>query len=182
MEFLSDIAGYFSTSFSMVGGALVKLSSLQMLMMVTGATFAGIVIGMLPGLTATMGVALLTTLTYSMDHDSALMILVCLYVGAIYGGSRSAILLNIPGTPASAATTLDGYPLSRAGKAGPAMGIATAGSFFGTMIGMFFLATIAPSSEVPCIDRTVSRRWCRRRSSTVLLTAAPPPSGRTPTG
>lgn len=144
MEFITDIAGYFATSFSMVGSALVKLSSLQMLVMVAGATLSGIVIGMLPGLTATMGVALLTTLTYSMDHDSALMILVCLYVGAIYGGSRSAILLNIPGTPASAATTLDGYPLSRAGKAGPAMGIATAGSFLGTLIGMFFLATIAP--------------------------------------
>ena len=144
MEFLTDIGGYFATSFTMVGGALVKLSSLQMLLMVVAATLSGIVIGMLPGLTATMGVALLTTLTYSMDHSSALTILVCLYVGAIYGGSRSAILLNIPGTPASAATTLDGYPLSRAGKAGPAMGIATAGSFFGTLIGMFFLATIAP--------------------------------------
>ncbi|MCP3867443.1 MAG: tripartite tricarboxylate transporter permease [Gammaproteobacteria bacterium] len=99
---------------------------------------------MLPGLTATMGVALLTTLTYSMNHDDALMVLVCLYVGAIYGGSRSAILLNIPGTPANAATTLDGYPLAKAGKAGSAMGVATTGSFLGTAIGLFFLATIAP--------------------------------------
>lgn len=108
MEFLADVIGYFATSLDMVGGALVKLASWQMLIMVAGAALTGIVIGMLPGLTATMGVALLTTLTYTMDHSSALMILVCLYVGAIYRGSRSAILLNIPGTPASAATTLDG--------------------------------------------------------------------------
>jgi putative tricarboxylic transport membrane protein len=67
-----------------------------------------------------------------------------MYVGAIYGGSRSAILLNIPGTPANAATTLDGFPLARRGEAGRAMGIATTGSFLGTMIGIFFLATIAP--------------------------------------
>ncbi|MCG8509728.1 MAG: tripartite tricarboxylate transporter permease, partial [Rhodospirillales bacterium] len=84
------------------------------------------------------------TLTYRMEADDALMILICLYVGAIYGGSRSAILLNIPGTPANAATTVDGHPLAKAGKAGPAMGTATTGSFLGTVIGMFFLATIAP--------------------------------------
>jgi putative tricarboxylic transport membrane protein len=67
-----------------------------------------------------------------------------MYVGAIYGGSRSAILLNIPGTPANAATTLDGFPLARQGLAGRAMGIATTGSVLGTLIGIFFLATIAP--------------------------------------
>jgi len=67
-----------------------------------------------------------------------------MYVGAIYGGSRSAILLNIPGTPANAATSLDGFPLARAGKAGSAMAIATTGSVVGSMIGMVALALIAP--------------------------------------
>jgi putative tricarboxylic transport membrane protein len=67
-----------------------------------------------------------------------------MYVGAIYGGSRSAILLNIPGTPANAATSLDGYPLARAGQAGRAMGIATTGSVIGSLIGIAFLATVAP--------------------------------------
>ena len=71
---------------------------------VLGATQLGIIVGMLPGLTATMGVALMTTLTFKMAPDTAVLILVCMYVGAIYGGSRSAILLNIPGTPANAAT------------------------------------------------------------------------------
>jgi len=108
------------------------------------ATLLGIVVGMLPGLTATLGVALLTTLTFSMPSGEAILVLICMYVGAIYGGSRSAILLNIPGTPANAATALDGNPLARAGQAGRAMGIATAGSFLGSVIGMLLLATIAP--------------------------------------
>ena len=108
------------------------------------ATFLGIVIGALPGLTATMGVALLTTLTFSMPHTEAIMVLICIYVGAIYGGSRSAILLNIPGTPASAASTLDGYPLARQGLAGRAMGISTSGSLLGTLFGILCLALLTP--------------------------------------
>lgn len=144
MEQLVAILDYLATTAGLVGDAMGKLSSLHTLLLVFSATLLGISIGMLPGLTATMGVALLTTLTYSMEHSQALMVLVCLYVGAIYGGSRSAILLNIPGTPANAATTLDGHPLAKAGKAGAAMGVATTGSFFGTVIGLFFLATIAP--------------------------------------
>jgi len=108
------------------------------------STLLGIVIGALPGLTATMGVALVTTLTYKLNADLAILILMCVYVGAIYGGSRTAILINIPGTPANAATTLDGYPLAKQGLAGRAMGVATTGSVLGSVIGMFFLATLAP--------------------------------------
>ena len=108
------------------------------------ATLLGITVGALPGLTATLGVALLTTLTFHMDSQTAILVLVCMYVGAIYGGSRSAILLNIPGTPASAATSLDGFPLARAGHAGRAMGLATSGSFLGSLIGMVALAVVAP--------------------------------------
>ncbi|CAL8967883.1 hypothetical protein RHODGE_RHODGE_01572 [Rhodoplanes serenus] len=112
---------------------------------VAWATLVGIIIGALPGLTATMGVALLTTLTYKMAPEQAILVLISCYVGAIYGGSRSAILLNIPGTPANAATTLDGFPLARAGRAGEAMGLATTSSAIGTLIGVLFLAIIAPA-------------------------------------
>ena len=111
---------------------------------VLGATQLGIIVGMLPGLTATMGVALMTTLTFKMAPDTAVLILVCMYVGAIYGGSRSAILLNIPGTPANAATAVDGYPLARRGQAGKAIGIATTGSFLGSVIGLAMLACFTP--------------------------------------
>jgi putative tricarboxylic transport membrane protein len=108
------------------------------------ATQLGIIVGMLPGLTATMGIALLTTLTFRMPADNAVLILICMYIGSIYGGSRSAILLNIPGTPANAATAVDGHPLSRQGKAGEAIGIATTGSFLGSVIGMIMLALFTP--------------------------------------
>ena len=111
---------------------------------VAWSMLVGIIIGSLPGLTATMGVALLTTLTYSMDRDTAILVLLCMYVGAIYGGSRSAILLNIPGTPASAATSLDGYPLAQLGRARYAMGLATAGSMIGTLVAIVMLVMVAP--------------------------------------
>jgi putative tricarboxylic transport membrane protein len=127
-----------------LGDALAGMLSLQTLFHVFWATLLGIAIGMLPGLTATLGLTLLTTLTLGMAPNDAILVLICMYVGAIYGGSRSAILLNIPGTPASAATSLDGYPLAQAGMAGKAMGIATAGSVLGTIIGMILLAIFAP--------------------------------------
>src|ERR671910_447312 len=123
-------------SLAQFGGALAHLLSGWGVLNVFWATLLGIVIGALPGLTATMGVALMTTLTFTMPHEQAILVLVCIYVGAIYGGSRSAILLNIPGTPASACSTLDGFPLARQGLAGRAMGISTSGSWLGTLFGI----------------------------------------------
>jgi putative tricarboxylic transport membrane protein len=109
-----------------------------------GATLVGIVIGILPGLSATLGIALMTTLTIKMAPAEAILVLVCVYVGAIYGGSRSAILLNIPGTAANAAACLDGHPLARQGRAGRAMGIATTGSVAGSFFGVACLAALTP--------------------------------------
>lgn len=119
---------------------------------VAWATLLGIFVGSLPGLTATMGVALLTTLTYTLDRDTAILVLICMYVGAIYGGSRSAILLNIPGTPASAATSLDGYPLAQRGQAGYAMALATSGSALGTLVGIVLLVLLAPALAAIALD------------------------------
>ena len=126
------------------GQALVGFLTPTALFHVAWATLLGIFVGALPGLTATMGVALLTTLTYTLDRDAAILVLICMYVGAIYGGSRSAILLNIPGTPASAATALDGFPLAKAGRASYAMALATAGSALGTLVGILLLVMLAP--------------------------------------
>lgn len=125
-------------------GGLAHFMTPTSLFNVAWATFVGIIIGVLPGLTATMGVALLVTLTYPMPPDQAILCLMCIYVGAIYGGSRTAILLAIPGTPASAATTLDGYPLALAGRGGLAMGLATSSSAIGTMVGILCLVLLAP--------------------------------------
>jgi len=124
--------------------SIVHFSTLEVIFYALLSSLIGVVMGALPGLTATMSLALMTTLTIKLPHDQALLILVCTYVGAIYGGSRSAILLNIPGTPASAASCLDGYALARQGLAGRAMGIATSGSVLGTLIGMVFLAGFTP--------------------------------------
>ncbi|SHH15649.1 tripartite tricarboxylate transporter permease [Cognatishimia maritima] len=133
-----------TSTFDYLSVALFELTQPMMLFHVVWATVLGIFVGSLPGLTATMGVALLTTLTYGLERDAAILVLICMYVGAIYGGSRSAILLNIPGTPASAATSLDGYPLAMAGKAKQAMTLATLGSALGTIVGIVLLVLIAP--------------------------------------
>lgn len=128
-----------------LGQGIIGILTLESLLNVAWSTLLGIIVGALPGLTATMGVALLVTLTYKMDPNQAILCLLCLYVGAIYGGSRSAILINIPGTPASAATTLDGFPLALQGRAGYAMGIATTSSALGTVVGIVMLAAVAPA-------------------------------------
>ncbi|HVL70552.1 MAG TPA: tripartite tricarboxylate transporter permease [Beijerinckiaceae bacterium] len=109
-----------------------------------GASLLGIAFGCLPGLTATLGVGLLATLTYGMKLDVALVALIAMYVGAIYGGSYSAILLNIPGTAASAASALDGYALAQKGEGGRALGMTTTASFIGTVFGMVVLVILAP--------------------------------------
>lgn len=129
---------------SHLGTALANLAGPWQIAYALGATLAGIVIGLLPGLSATLGVALFTTLTVKMAPTDAILVLVCVYVGAIYGGSRTAILLNIPGTAANAAACLDGHMLARQGRAGRAMGIATTGSVAGSLFGVVCLAAFTP--------------------------------------
>jgi putative tricarboxylic transport membrane protein len=109
------------------------------------STLLGILVGILPGLTATLGVAILTTLTFGFPPEIAIPMLLCVYIGAIYGGSRTAIVLNIPGTPANAATTVDGFPLARSGMAGFALNVATIMSGIGSIIGAIFIVSLAPA-------------------------------------
>src|SRR5262245_23979125 len=128
-----------------LGVALLGLLGPWQIVYALGSTLAGIVIGLFPGLSATLGVALFTTLTIKLPPTDAILVLVCVYVGAIYGGSRTAILLNIPGTAANAAACLDGNMLARQGRAGRAMGIATTGSVAGSLFGVVCLAALTPS-------------------------------------
>ena len=107
---------------------------------ITAAMFLGIVFGALPGLTATLAVTILTGFFGNkIPLDYSLIALLGAYVGAIYGGSYPSILLNIPGTAASAATALDGHPLAKAGRGGEALGLTTTASFIGTLIGTIAL-------------------------------------------
>ena len=108
------------------------------------STGAGLLMGILPGLSATMAIALLTGLTYNFSHEAALISLLGVYVGAVSGGCQSAILLNIPGTPASAATALDGFPLANKGKGGLAIFVATTSSCIGTMLSVIFVLSLTP--------------------------------------
>lgn len=109
-----------------------------------GGVVLGIIIGVLPGLTATMGIALLIPLTYYVSPDIGLSLLIGIFAGGIYGGSVSAILLKTPGTPAAGATILDGYPLAQSGQAGKAIAIATIASAIGGLIGALVLSFLAP--------------------------------------
>ncbi|MEI3611333.1 tripartite tricarboxylate transporter permease [Pseudogracilibacillus sp. SO30301A] len=123
---------------------LMPILNLELLLMVALGTFAGIYVGAIPGLSVTMAVALLLSLTYSWDLLPALALIIGIYTGGVYGGSRAAILLNIPGGPSAVATTFDGYPIAQRGEAGQAMGLATITSVIGGMVGVVFLAFTTP--------------------------------------
>lgn len=116
----------------------------KLLLLMSIASILGITIGALPGLTATMGIALLSSITYGMNPKYAIPMLVALYCGGIYGGSNSAILLNIPGTPSAAATAIDGYQLAKKGEAGRALGLSRVASFWGGLIGILALVLATP--------------------------------------
>lgn len=122
----------------------INLMDFRILLVLFGATAIGVIMGALPGLSATMGIALLTGLTYKFPIVYTFAILMGIYVGAIYGGSMSAILLNIPGTASAAATALEGHPLAKQGKAETAIKVTRGASILGTFIGIMALSLIAP--------------------------------------
>ena len=115
-----------------------------LILLVAAGTCAGVYVGAIPGLSGTMAVSLLVSFTYGWSTHAALAVMIGVYVGAVFGGSRSAILLNIPGAPAAVATSLDGYQLAKKGRAGEAMGMATTQSVIGTLLGVVALAVFAP--------------------------------------
>lgn len=116
----------------------------QLLLLVALGTFAGIYIGAIPGLSVTMAVSILISFTFSWEVYEALSLMVGIFMGGVYGGSRTAVLLNIPGAPSAIATAFDGYPLAQKGLAGEAIGISTTMSFFGGFVGIIVLAVAAP--------------------------------------
>lgn len=116
----------------------------QILLLTGLGTFAGIYIGAIPGLSVTMAVSILISFTFKWDVNHALALISGIYLGGVYGGSRSAILLNIPGAPAAIATGLDGYPMAKRGEAGEAIGLTTVVSVYGGFIGILALAVAAP--------------------------------------
>ncbi len=115
------------------------------LMFLTAAgVFFGIYVGAIPGLSVTMAVSILISFTFKWGVNEALALIAGIYYGGVYGGSRSAILINVPGAPAAIASALDGYPLAKMGEAGQAIGLTTIMGVFGGLIGVLCLAIGAP--------------------------------------
>src|SRR5258706_9589695 len=133
MEGISDL----------MGGFAVVLSWHNLLYMVIGIVL-GVIIGVLPGLGGANGVAILLPLTFSMPPTSAIILLSCIYWGALFGGAITSILFNIPGEPWSVATTFDGYPMAQKGEAGRALTAAFTGSFVGALFAVLLITFLSP--------------------------------------
>ena len=123
---------------------LIPFLQPEMMLLIWVGVFAGIWVGAIPGLSVTMAASLLISFTFSWDINSALALICGVFVGGVYGGAITAILINIPGAPAAIATAMDGYPLAQIGEAGKAIGLCTTVSVFASFVGIVILAVAAP--------------------------------------
>ncbi|MBR2528700.1 MAG: tripartite tricarboxylate transporter permease [Blautia sp.] len=119
-------------------------TSLQVILMALLGATGGVLLGAVPGMTATMGVALLIPFSFGMDLIPSIALLLGIYCGGMYGGSISAILIHAPGTPSAAATLLDGYPMCQKGQAGKALSVALFSSFCGGVLGALIMTFLSP--------------------------------------
>lgn len=127
-----------------LGAGLLNLLTVGNIVFICLGMMIGIIFGALPGLTATMAVALFTPITFGMDSVTGILMLLGMYCGATYGGSITAILIKTPGTPASAATALDGYAMTQKGHAGKALQMALHASTIGGIVSALVLLLVAP--------------------------------------
>ena len=121
----------------------MALTPLNLLLMFIGVSL-GVIIGVLPGLGGANGIAILLPLTFTMPPTSAIIMLSCIYWGALFGGAITSILFNIPGEPWSVATTFDGYPMAQQGRAGEALTAAFTSSFIGALVAVVMITFLAP--------------------------------------
>jgi putative tricarboxylic transport membrane protein len=128
---------------SLFHGFAVILTPMNMVLMIVGIVL-GVLIGVLPGLGGANGVAILLPLTFTMSPTSAIIMLSCIYWGALFGGAITSILFNIPGEPWSVATTFDGYPMAQQGRAGEALTAAFTSSFIGAFLAVVMITFLAP--------------------------------------
>ena len=128
---------------ALFNGFAVAMTPFNLLLMLVGVTL-GVIIGVLPGLGGANGIAILLPLTFTMPPTSAIIMLSCIYWGALFGGAITSILFNIPGEPWSVATTFDGYPMARDGKAGEALTAAFTSSFVGAFFAIVMITFLAP--------------------------------------
>ncbi len=158
---MSEALGFFALSW--LDPSLLALTAL--------GTLAGIYVGAIPGLSVTMATAILISFTFKWEVNAALALIAGVYVGGVYGGSRTAILLNIPGAPSAIATALDGYPLAKKGLAAEAIGLSTVMSVIGGLIGVATLALAAPALSEFAL-RFTSRDYLLLGAIGILLVGA----------
>lgn len=139
----------FSVAFSAAASVFADPSTLLVILV---GTIMGLIFGSLPGLTSTMGVALLIPLTYTMPPVQAIGMMLGCYVGGVSGGAIPAVLLSIPGTPDACMTTMDGYPMAQQGKGAKALGWAAFSSGIGTFFSWIVLVFAAPALASVCIE------------------------------
>jgi putative tricarboxylic transport membrane protein len=128
---------------SLMHGFAVALTPYNLLLMMVGVVL-GVIIGVLPGLGGANGVAILLPLTFTMPPTSGIIMLSCIYWGALFGGAITSILFNIPGEPWSVATTFDGFPLAQKGRAGNALAAAFTSSFIGAFVAVLLITFLSP--------------------------------------
>jgi len=124
-------------------GLSVAITPINLLYLLIGA-FVGMIVGVIPGFGPSAGLAILLPVTFGMDPVGAIMMLAAIYYGAMYGGTITSILLNTPGESATVASTFDGFPLAKNGRAGPALVMQAAASFVGGTVGVILITILAP--------------------------------------
>jgi putative tricarboxylic transport membrane protein len=134
----------FSLDPALVLQSLARVLEPFNIFIIVAGVVGGIIVGIIPGLGVVMAVALLIPFTFTMAPEVGMSMLVAVFVGGVSGSCVTAILIRMPGTPASVATLLDGFPMAQQGRAGAALGNAVVASFFGTVISGLFLVMLAP--------------------------------------
>ena len=137
MEYVSEVV-------SLLFSGLYLMGNWNNILLVFIGTGIGVFFGSLPGISSTMSLVVFTPLTFPLSAPSAMLFLLALYVGAVFGGAIAAITVNIPGTPGAILTCVDGYPCCKRGEAGKAISVATISSSVGTICGLIFLVLISP--------------------------------------
>jgi putative tricarboxylic transport membrane protein len=160
---MADLAGIFLEAMSPVNLGLALIGVL-----------AGTIIGALPGLSATMAIAVLVPFTFVMDPASGLIMLGAIYTGAVYGGAFAAILVNTPGTPSAIATTFDGYPMAKRGDGDLAVTLATIASVVGGLVGVILLMTLSPTlAGVALAFQSTEYFWLAMLGLTLIAALSP---------
>lgn len=130
--------------FSQLGGGLASILTVQNLLLLAAGVTIGMIVGVMPGLGPSAGLAILLPLTFGLDPTGAIVMLAAVYYGAMYGGTITSVLINTPGESATVASTFDGYPLAKQGRAGPALVMAAVASFVAGTIGAVLISFFAP--------------------------------------